>query len=140
MPEVKARDSKRMCGARPFVFTNLKSGHRLPGVIKFAIEQGMLDVAHVPAQGDFIFLVQRLVVKLANECCIGQWKRRLYAPGACDTRRDQSRNGGRPKRGIIALRVDDSATSALRSADVALTRWISRLTREHARRAMLQYI
>jgi urease accessory protein len=40
--EVMDRDARRMRGERPFVFTNLKTGHGLPQVIDFIIERGML--------------------------------------------------------------------------------------------------
>ena len=40
--EVMDRDAKRMRGARPFVFTNLKTGHGLETVIRFIETQGML--------------------------------------------------------------------------------------------------
>ncbi|EXJ16725.1 Urease accessory protein UreG [Imhoffiella purpurea] len=41
--EVMERDSRRMRGERPFVFTNLKSGEGLDAVVDFVLEQGMLD-------------------------------------------------------------------------------------------------
>ena len=40
--EVMERDSKRMRGERPFVFTNLKTGQGLERVIAFIEKQGML--------------------------------------------------------------------------------------------------
>ena len=40
--EVMARDAKKMRGARPFVFTNLKTGQGLEPVARFIIEHGML--------------------------------------------------------------------------------------------------
>jgi urease accessory protein len=40
--EVMAHDAKKMRGARPFVFTNLKTGHGLQEIIEFVIKQGML--------------------------------------------------------------------------------------------------
>ena len=43
--EVMARDSKRMRGARPFVFTNLKTGEGLNDVIRFIETEGMLGEA-----------------------------------------------------------------------------------------------
>ncbi|HJS39084.1 MAG TPA: urease accessory protein UreG [Burkholderiales bacterium] len=43
--EVMERDSKRMRGARPFVFTNLKTGQGLATVIEFIEREGMLCAA-----------------------------------------------------------------------------------------------
>jgi len=43
--EVMERDARRMRGERPFVFTNLKTGHGLDHVIDFIVRQGMLDGA-----------------------------------------------------------------------------------------------
>ena len=40
--EVMARDAKKMRGARPFVFTNLKTGHGLDTVIAFIEKDGLL--------------------------------------------------------------------------------------------------
>jgi urease accessory protein len=40
--EVMERDSRRMRGARPFVFTNLKTGQGLETVLKFIETEGML--------------------------------------------------------------------------------------------------
>ncbi|MFZ6726321.1 urease accessory protein UreG [Undibacterium sp. MH2W] len=44
--DIMAQDAKRMRGARPFVFTNLRTGDGLEAVVAFIREQGMLDVAH----------------------------------------------------------------------------------------------
>jgi hypothetical protein len=43
--EVMERDAKKMRGARPFVFTNLKTGQGLSVVIRFVIEQGTLGTS-----------------------------------------------------------------------------------------------
>ena len=43
--EVMERDSRKMRGARPFVFTNLKTGQGLDTVIKFIETEGMLSTA-----------------------------------------------------------------------------------------------
>ena len=40
--EVMERDAKKMRGARPLVFTNLKTGQGLEPVARFIIERGML--------------------------------------------------------------------------------------------------
>jgi urease accessory protein len=40
--EVMERDAKKMRGARPFVFTNLKTGHGLETVIRFIEAEGLL--------------------------------------------------------------------------------------------------
>jgi urease accessory protein len=40
--EIMARDAHKMRGARPFVFTNLKTGQGLDTVIKFVETEGML--------------------------------------------------------------------------------------------------
>ncbi len=46
--EIMARDAQKMRGARPFVFTNLKSGQGLDTVIKFIETEGMLCAAQQP--------------------------------------------------------------------------------------------
>jgi urease accessory protein len=43
--EVMERDSRKMRGARPFVFTNLKTGQGLDTVLKFIESEGMLCAA-----------------------------------------------------------------------------------------------
>jgi urease accessory protein len=43
--EVMARDAKKMRGARPFVFTNLKTGQGLETVLNFIETEGMLCAA-----------------------------------------------------------------------------------------------
>jgi urease accessory protein len=46
--EVMDRDARRMRGERPFVFTNLKTGHGLDAVIEFILREGMLTPAGSP--------------------------------------------------------------------------------------------
>ncbi len=41
--EVMERDAKKMRGARPFVFTNLKTGQGLADVIRFVQTEGLLE-------------------------------------------------------------------------------------------------
>jgi urease accessory protein UreG len=41
--EVMDRDAKKMRGERPFVFSNLKTGHGLADIEAFIIQAGMLD-------------------------------------------------------------------------------------------------
>ncbi len=43
--EVMDRDARKMRGERPFVFTNLKTGHGLDQVIAFIEREGMLQAA-----------------------------------------------------------------------------------------------
>jgi urease accessory protein len=43
--EVMERDARKMRGERPFVFTNLKTGHGLATVIDFILREGMLTPA-----------------------------------------------------------------------------------------------
>ncbi len=43
--EVMERDARRMRGARPFVFTNLKNGQGLEQVLGFLAREGMLSIA-----------------------------------------------------------------------------------------------
>jgi urease accessory protein len=43
--EVMERDSKKMRGSRPFVFSNLKTGQGLETIIKFIETEGMLCAA-----------------------------------------------------------------------------------------------
>src|SRR5271167_4767370 len=42
--DVMARDAKTMRGARPFVFTNLKAGEGVGGIVDFVAKQGGLGV------------------------------------------------------------------------------------------------
>ena len=42
--EVMARDAKKMRGERPFLFTNLKSGQGLDGVVNFITTEGLLQI------------------------------------------------------------------------------------------------
>ena len=41
--EVMERDSKKMRGERPFVFTNLKTGHGLDTIVAFIEKQGLMQ-------------------------------------------------------------------------------------------------
>jgi urease accessory protein len=41
--DVMARDAQRQRGARPFVFTNLRTGEGVDAVVSFIREQGLLD-------------------------------------------------------------------------------------------------
>jgi urease accessory protein len=43
--EVMERDARKMRGERPFVFTNLKTGHGLDTVIEFVMREGLLKAA-----------------------------------------------------------------------------------------------
>ena len=43
--EVMERDAKKMRGERPFVFSNLKTGHGLDIIVKFIQTQGLLERA-----------------------------------------------------------------------------------------------
>jgi urease accessory protein len=43
--EVMERDARKMRGERPFVFTNLKTGHGLDFVKQFILREGMLETA-----------------------------------------------------------------------------------------------
>ena len=40
--DVMERDARKMRGERPFVFTNLKSGHGIDAVVRFVVERGMV--------------------------------------------------------------------------------------------------
>ena len=42
--EVMATDAKRMRGERPFIFSNLKTGQGLPGIIDFIEKQGLMRI------------------------------------------------------------------------------------------------
>jgi urease accessory protein len=50
--EVMERDARKMRGERPFVFTNLKTGHGLDTVIEFILREGMLGDAPMPHVAD----------------------------------------------------------------------------------------
>jgi urease accessory protein len=41
--EVMERDARRMRDSRPFVFTNLKSGHGVDEVVRFIQREGMIE-------------------------------------------------------------------------------------------------
>ncbi|TIC87132.1 urease accessory protein UreG [Crenobacter intestini] len=43
--DVMARDALKMRGARPFIFSNLKSGHGLDDIIRFIEHKGMLTLS-----------------------------------------------------------------------------------------------
>ncbi len=47
--DVMDRDSRRMRGERPFVFTNLKTGQGLDAVVRFVLERGMVGTASATA-------------------------------------------------------------------------------------------
>jgi len=49
--EAMDRDARKMRGARPFVFTNLKTGQGLDAVIQFVLREGMLEAAGPDAPG-----------------------------------------------------------------------------------------
>lgn len=46
--EVMDRDARKMRGERPFVFTNLKTGHGLDTVIEFILREGLLADTSAP--------------------------------------------------------------------------------------------
>ena len=47
--DVMDRDSRRMRGERPFVFTNLKTGQGVDAVVRFVLDRGMVDTASATA-------------------------------------------------------------------------------------------
>jgi urease accessory protein len=49
--EVMEHDARRMRGERPFVFTNMKTGHGLDTVIRFIESEGLLDLEAASAPG-----------------------------------------------------------------------------------------
>jgi urease accessory protein len=50
--EVMERDARKMRGERPFVFTNLKTGHGVDTVIDFIMREGMLGGSTAAAVGE----------------------------------------------------------------------------------------
>ena len=46
--EVMDRDSKKMRGERPFVFSNLKQAQGLDDIIRFIVTEGMLEPKEIP--------------------------------------------------------------------------------------------
>jgi urease accessory protein len=51
--DVMERDAKRMRGARPFVFTNLRAGHGLDDIVRFVEQKGGLE--HDPEKWKPVF-------------------------------------------------------------------------------------
>ncbi len=47
--EVMDRDARKMRGARPFVFTNLKTGQGLDAIVEFVVQRGMVGEASAAA-------------------------------------------------------------------------------------------
>ncbi len=47
--EIMDHDARRMRGDRPFVFTNLKTGHGLDIIVRFVIDRGMVEAAAAPS-------------------------------------------------------------------------------------------
>ena len=47
--EVMERDARKMRGERPFLFSNLKTGHGLDEIVRFIETQGMLKAKPLPA-------------------------------------------------------------------------------------------
>lgn len=50
--DIMARDSKKMRGERPFVFTNLYDGVGLEEIIRFILDKGMLDERRPQAEAN----------------------------------------------------------------------------------------
>ena len=46
--EVMDQDARRMRGDRPFIFSNLKTGHGLAEIVRFIESQGMLTARRIP--------------------------------------------------------------------------------------------